>query len=154
MLLVELAEVLLTLVSYSHSLPQFEHAGSALTNNSYLYYDTIHVGNSSLKCVTNMSIICCHTNVSNWRDERGGLVQEGADDGTCLYVTRGYGEISLNRRNSDCIPPTSGLWRCDIPDSSGVIQSLYIYISNDTSFGKPQSHIDCYTCHMKHRTTE
>ena len=44
--------------------------------------------------------------------------------------------ISLNRRNSDCIPPTSGLWRCDIPDSSGEIQSLYIYISNDESNGK------------------
>ena len=54
-----------------------------------------------------------------------------------MSVTRGDGVISLNRRNSDCSPPTSGLWRCDIPDSSGEIQSLYIYISNDTSFGKP-----------------
>ena len=93
-----------------------------------------------LKCVTD-SDGCCHdTNVANWRDERGELVQEGADDGTCLYVTRGDGEISLNRRNSDCIPPTSGLWRCDIPDSSGEIQSLYIYISNNESYGK----INCF----------
>ena len=52
----------------------------------------------------------------------------------CIYVIRGDGEISLNRRNSDCIPPTSGLWRCDIPDSE--IQSLYVYISNDESNGK------------------
>ena len=93
-----------------------------------------------LKCVTN-SDGCCHdTNVSNWRDERGELVQEGADDGTCLYVTRGDGEISLNRRNSSCIPATSGLWRCDIPDSSGEIQSLYIYISSNESYGK----INCF----------
>ena len=93
-----------------------------------------------LKCVTD-SDNCCHdTNVSNWRDERGELVQEEADDGTCLYVTRGDGEISLNRRNSDCIPSTSGLWRCDIPDSSGEIQSLYIYISNNESYGK----INCF----------
>ena len=41
-----------------------------------------------------------------------------------------------------------------IPDSSGEIQSLYIYISSNTSSGKLESHIDCYTCHMKHRTTE
>ena len=88
-----------------------------------------------LKCVAD-SDGCCHdTNVSNWRDERGELVQEEADDGSCLYVTRGDGEISLNRRNSDCILPT-GLWRCDIPDSSGEIQSLYIYICNDESNGK------------------
>ena len=135
------------------SLPHFQNLGEPARNNSFIYYDRIHEGGGALKCVTNMSINCCH-GVSNWRDERGELVQEGADDGTCLYVTRADGVISLNRRNSDCIPPTSGLWRCDIPDSSGEIQSLYIYISNDTSFGKPESHIDCYTCHMKHRTTE
>ena len=119
------------------SLPQFQYLAETVSNNSFIYYDKIHEGGGALKCVTNMSINCCHdTRVSNWRDERGELVQEGADDGTCLYVTRGDGEISLNRRNSDCIPPTSGLWRCDIPDSSEEIQSLYIYISNDTSFGK------------------
>ena len=51
----------------------------------------------ALKCATNERINCCHdTNVANWRDERGELVQEGADDGTCLYVTRGDGEISLS----------------------------------------------------------
>ena len=43
--------------------------------------------------------------------------------------------ISLNRK-SDCIPDTSGLWRCDILDSSEVMQSLYIYISNDNTSGK------------------
>ena len=93
-----------------------------------------------LKCVTDSDGCCNDTNVSNWRDERRELVQEGADDGTCLYVTRGDGVINLNRRNSDCIPPTSGLWRCDIPDSSGEIQSLYIYISSNESYGK----INCF----------
>ena len=149
--------VVYSVIVNCQSLPQFQNLGEILRNNSFIYYDRIdHEEGGALKCVTSMSINCCHdTNVANWRNERGELVQEGADDGTCLYVTRGDGEISLNRRNSDCIPPTSGLWRCDIPDSSGEIQSLYIYISNDTSFGKPtESHIDCYTCHMKHRTTE
>ena len=132
------------------SLPRFHSLGENRSNNSFIYYDKIHEGGGALKCMTNMSINCCHTNDSNWRDERGELVQEGADDGTCLYVTRGNGEISLNRRNSDCIPLTSGQWRCDIPDSSGEIQSLYIYISNDTSFGKPnESHID-----MSHETQD
>ena len=61
-------------------------------------------------------------------------VHQGADETTCLYVTRGHGEISLNR-NSSCIPDTSGLWRCDLPDSSEVMQNIYIYISNDTTSG-------------------
>ena len=137
------------------SLPQFPYIAETPGNNSFIHYERNDTERAALKCKTDRDV-CCRddTNVSNWRDERGELVQEGADDGTCLYVTRGDGVISLNRRNSDCIPPTSGLWRCDIPDSSGGIQSLYIYISNDTLFGKPESHIDCYTCHMKHRTTE
>ena len=147
--------VVCSVIVECQSLPQFQNLGESHRNNSFIYYDRIHEGRAALKCVTNMSINCCHdTNVSNWRDERGELVQEGADDGTCLYVTRGDGEISLNRRNSDCIPPTSGLWRCDIPDSSGEIQSLYIYISNDTLFGKPASYIHIKTCRIKYRTTE
>ena len=150
---------ILVLVVYSvivncQSLPQFQYFAETPGNNSLIHYNRNDVEAAALKCKTDRDDCCHDTNVANWRDERGKLVQEGADDGTCLYVTRGDGEISLNRRNSSCIPPTSGLWRCDIPDSSGEIQSLYIYISNDTLFGKPELHIDCYTCHVKHRTTE
>ena len=145
--------VVYSVIVNCQSLPHFQNLGEPARNNSYDRID--YEGGGALECVTNMSINCCHdTNVSNWRNERGELVQEGADDGTCLYVTRGYGEISLNRRNSDCIPPTSGLWRCDIPDSSGEIQSLYIYISNDTSFGKPNElHILFIAYQIKHRKT-
>ena len=135
LLLSSFSVVLILLIATCWSQPRFEHPSVPVSNNSYIFYEKINE-EFGLKCVTNMSINCCRdTNVANWRDERGELVQEEADDGTCLYVTRGDGEISL-RRNSDCIPPTSGLWRCDIPDSSGEMQSLYIYISNDTSFGK------------------
>ena len=61
------------------------------------------------------------------REQMGPLV--------CIYVNRGDGVISLHRK-SGCNDHTSGLWRCDIPDSSGEMQSLYIYISNDTSQGQ------------------
>ena len=99
--------VVCSVIVNCQSLPHFHSLGENRSNNSFIYYDRIHEGGGALKCMTNMSIInCCHdTSVSNWRDERGELVQEGADDGTCLYVTRGDGEISLNRRNSDCVPP-------------------------------------------------
>ena len=72
--------------------------------------------------------------IGNWRDERGRPVQQGADGASCLYVTRGDGVVSLNHKNSDYIPDTSGLWRCDIPKSSGENQSLYIYVSNKSSY--------------------
>ena len=38
--------------------------------------------------------------------------------------------ISLNGK-WHCSNYTSGLWRCDIPDSSGEMQSLYAYIGDD-----------------------
>ena len=131
---------IILLIATCQSQPWFDHSSVPVSNNSYIYYEEISMEIGALKCLTDSDGCCRDTNVSNWRDERGELVQEGADDGTCLYVTRGDGVISLNRRNSDCIPPTSGLWRCDIPDSSGEIQSLYIYISNNESYGK----INCF----------
>ena len=84
-----------------------------------------------MNCVFNSS-----SDVGNWRDERGRPVHQGADGDTCLYVTRGDGVISLHRRNSSCIPPTSGLWRCDVSHPSGETKSLYIFIGNDTKHGE------------------
>ena len=116
------------------SQPQLEWGKTSLANNSYIYYANISDGNRTLKCKTD-NHNCCNSDNGNWTDERGTSVHQGADGATCLYVTRGQGVVSLNRK-SDCIPDTSGLWRCDIPDSSEVMQSLYIYISNDTTSGK------------------
>ena len=116
-------------------LPRFETDTDTLPNNSYIYYASISDGDSALKCVTDSANCCNDSDVGNWRDERGRAVHQGEDEATCLYVTRGQGVISLNRK-SDCTPDTSGLWRCDVPDSSEVMQNLYIYISNDTTSGK------------------
>ena len=122
-------------IANSQSFPRLESAVGTLTNNSYIHYASISDGNRALKCVTD-SVTCCNNfDNGNWADERGLAVHQGADEATCLYVTRGQGVVSLNRK-SDCIPDTSGLWRCDIPDSSGVMQRFYMYISNDTTSGK------------------
>ena len=115
----------------SQSKPLLSQLGNTLPNNSYIYYANISDGGAGVNCVFNSS-----SDVGNWRDERGRPVHQGADGDTCLYVTRGDGVISLHRRNSSCIPPTSGLWRCDVSHASGEIESLYIYIANDTIYGK------------------
>ena len=125
--------VLVTLAS-SQSLPQFEIREVNLTNNSYILSSNIST-EYALKCVTDNVNCCNDSDVVNWRDERGRPVHQGADEATCLYVTRGQGVVSLNRRRA-CTPETSGLWRCDIPDSSEVMQSIYIYINNRKSYGK------------------
>jgi hypothetical protein len=114
--------LLLSLVSLGNcqSLPQFEHGeGFDLSNNSYIFFGDIGDDvDSLLKCVTNSVNCCNNTDVGGWRDESGRPVYQGADGTTCLYVTRGDGVISLHRKRG-CTGHTSGLWRCDIPDSSG-----------------------------------
>ena len=124
---------LVTLAS-SQSLPQFQIREVNLTNNSYIVFSNISREYDALKCVTDNVNCCNDSDAGNWRDEGGRVVHQGADRATCLYVTRGQGVVSLNRRRS-CTPGTSGLWRCDIPDSSEVMQNIYIYIDNE-SYGK------------------
>ena len=124
---------LVTLAS-SQLLPRFQIGEVNLTNNSYILSSNIS-REYALKCITD-SVICCNdSDAGNWRDERGRAVHQGADEATCLYVTRGQGVVSLNRRRG-CTPESSGLWRCDIPDSSEEMQSIYIYISNKMFYGK------------------
>ena len=126
--------IALLLVLCCQSLPQLEHDGLDLSNNSYIYYNDIGDGDRALKCMTDSDNCCNNSTVGGWRDESGRPVYQGTDGTTCLYVTRGDGVISLHRKRG-CSAHTSGLWRCDIPDSSGEMQSLYIYISNRRSYG-------------------
>ena len=122
--------ILLQVLVDCKSLPHFKHTMSYLPNNSFIFYSDIHDReNSALQCVTDNVNCCNNATVGGWRDERGEPVYERADGTTCLYVTRGDGVISLHRKIGCTSDHTSGLWRCDIPDSSGEMQSLYVYIS-------------------------
>ena len=108
----------------SQSYPRFEMRGDVLVNNSYILRSNIGEGhNDSLHCVTNNSD-CCSNGEGNWYDETEGEVQQGSNVTSNLYVTRGDGVVYLNRRRGG----SSGMWRCDIPDSNGVQQSIYIYL--------------------------
>jgi len=101
--------------------PRLEHRGSFLPNNSFIRRGGIGEGNNSLKCLTD-NTDCC-SDAGNWTDENGGAVHQGASGANKIYVTRGDGVVSLNRIKGG----SPGMWRCDIPDSSGVMQSIYIY---------------------------
>ena len=123
-----LSVVILRVVTYQ-SLPRFEFHGHHLPSNSLICNANIGNQEFALKCVTDSTTCCTNPNVGTWTDDRGRQVQEGTNGTSCLYVTRGHGVITLNRK-SGCTDHTSGLWRCDIPDSSGVMQSLYVDIKS------------------------
>ena len=89
----------------------------------------------ALKCVTSNVNCCNDSDIGKWRDERG---TEVTDVTSCLYVTREYKSISLNRNRSitSCELNSVGMWRCDIPDSDDEMKSLYIYISSNRLHGR------------------
>lgn len=108
--------------------PQLNHDTNIYHNNSFIEGASIgqqSQGGSPLQCQTNYTS-CCNNNGS-WTDPGGQPVHEGVSGATNFYVTRGTGVINLNRISGG----SSGMWRCDIPDSSGVMQSMYIYIGGD-----------------------
>ena len=119
----------LVVVANSQAYPRFEFGDIVLTNNSYINRAGIGEGVvNSLRCVTNYSDCCSGSGsgMGNWYDEKGMEVHQGAGGYfSDLYVTRGDGVVSLNRKNMH--GGQSGMWRCDIPDSTGTTQSIYIY---------------------------
>ena len=127
--------IIFTLVVVVHcqtSYPQFEIGDRVLTNNSYIDRGGIGEGeNNSLRCVTDYSDCCAGAGsyVGNWFDRDGSEVHQGSDGATDLYVTRGEGVVYLNRITGG----VSGMWRCDIPDSDGLMQSIYIFLGSSTT---------------------
>ena len=108
----------------SQSYPRVEFRGAVLNNNSFVFRGSIGEGqDDSLRCVTDNSE-CCTNGQGNWYNEGGDEVHQGSDGNSDLYVTRGPRVVYLNRRTGGSV----GLWRCDIPNSHGVQQSLYIYL--------------------------
>ena len=132
----------------SQSYPHFEFRGDVLVNNSFIVRGLIGEGhNDSLHCVTDNSD-CCTNGQGNWSNETGGEVQQESDGDSNLYVTRGDGVVYLNRRTGG----STGMWRCDIPDSNGVKQSIYIYLGTPTS--GIHSICNLYFSKPKNRTIE
>ena len=121
--------VTLVLAVNSQSYPRFVFRGDVLANNSYIHRGNIGEGrNEALHCVTDSSD-CCRNGEGNWYDVRGGQVQYRSDGDSTLYFTRGDGVVYFNRRRGGI----SGMWRCDIPDSNAVQQSIYIYLGTPTT---------------------
>ena len=123
--------------------PRFELHNRVILNNSYVLYSRIGVGDNALNCTTNSTSCCTYPDTGNWTDGRGRAVHEGMDRATTVYMTREDRVVSLNRITGWL----TGLWRCDIPDSSGVMQSIYIYICNTNSC---KSHINTERNHTLH----
>ena len=110
--------------------PRLELNDSILVNNSFINRQTIGTGDDALKCVTNNAACCTNSTVRYWTNPADAAVWQGVSENAHLYVTRGDGVVSLNRRNRG----VAGMWRCSIPDSTGMMQNIYIYTGGASGF--------------------
>ena len=81
----------------------------------------------ALLCITN-KIACCKPNGNasgNWFFPNGSRVLSGSD----FYRDSGQMVIRLNRRRGG----ENGIYRCEIPDSMNVIQTIYIGVYTASS---------------------
>ena len=105
---------------------------SAYTNNSIVTRTDIGTGSAALLCTT-AYFPCCNSGNpgTQWYFPNGNQV---VNNGSLPYYrTRSGianpGSVRLNRNPEGT---TTGIFRCDIPDASGELQSIYvgIYDSN------------------------
>ena len=99
------------------------------------------------------NITCCSTAetggapLGNWYFPNGTEVPTN-DTGWLFYSTRGPGVVRLHRRTGG----VSGIYRCVIPDQSGVNQTLYVglYAINSITSSKKMRCIALYMSDGKH----
>jgi len=96
-----------------------------LTNNSIVTNTDIGAGAAALLCTTTY-IPCCTSgnNGTEWYFPNGSQV---LNEALPYQRTRGRypGRVILSRNSEST---TTGIFHCDIPDASGVTQSLYVGI--------------------------
>ena len=119
------------------------HTGVRLTLRGVQYHDndTINIvdigeNDAALICQTNLRP-CCRSGLARagqWYYPNGTAVPiEG--ERKHFYQNRGDdGTVRLNRRNNATHP--IGIYRCEIPDQTGISQNLYIGLHTYSHSGK------------------
>ena len=104
--------------------------GTTYHNNSIVKLEDIGQGDDALLCVTDLPSQVQPT-LGNWFFPNLTRVPSSGAKWD-YFRTRGQSVVHLQRRRGG----EEGIYRCEIPDAAGVVQTLYIGVySKDT--GKP-----------------
>ena len=105
--------------------------GVTYANNSIVTNTDIGTGYAALACTTTYTPCCYSANLgTEWYFPNGNRVPNNPS--LPYQRTRGTdpGRVILNRNSESTL---TGIFRCDIPDASGVLQSLYVGIYTSTT---------------------
>ena len=112
-------------------------SGQRYGNNSLVTLTAIGEGDTAaLLCLTDRVECCDGGTGGDWYYPNGSLVPFGYEiPMASIYRNRDASRVRLNRRNNAQSP--TGVYRCDVPDSSGADQSIYLgVVANANSAGK------------------
>ena len=106
----------------------FSLRGTTYQNNSIVILEDIGEGDDALLCITNYTA-CCRSSdtggngfvLGNWFFPNGTRIPP-SDKQWDFHRTRDQMVVYLHRRRGGA----EGIYRCLIPDTFGLIQSLYI----------------------------
>ena len=105
----------------------FSLNGTTYQNNSCVALEDIGENDTALLCMTNLTACCRppHTGtesaLGNWYFPDGTVVPSSDTHGD-IYRTSDQMVVYLNRRRSG----EDGIYHCKIPDSTNVLQTIYI----------------------------
>jgi len=107
--------------------------GVTYANNSIVTNTDIGTGSTALVCTTTYTPCCTsfYNPETQWYFPNGSRVPNNPN--LPYQRTRRYdyfGRVILNRNSEST---TTGIFHCDIPDASGVTQSLYVGIYTNTT---------------------
>ena len=102
----------------------FSLTNTTYQNNSIVTLEDIGEGNHALLCITNQTTCCRNTTSGakgNWYFPNGTKV-DGPTVDRNFFRDRGQRVVKLNPRRGG----EEGIYRCEIPDSMDVSQTMYI----------------------------
>ena len=120
-------------VTVGQTFPYFSHSPisgtTTFTNRTFIDRGIISIINP-LKCLTSHTP-CCVGAGGGWVDPEGTTVQVEATGATTFYVSTNEGEINLHRFATTDGDQLSGMYECQIPGPTGVMESVFIYLGVD-----------------------
>ena len=110
----------------------FSLNGTTYQNNSVVTLEDIGQGDDALRCITDQPN-CCRPPytgraMGNWFFPNGTRVPS-SDTQWDFHRTRGQSVILFQRRRGGA----EGIYRCEIPDISNIIQTIYIGVYNESN---------------------
>ena len=114
----------------------FSLNGTTYQNNSVITLEDIGERQYALRCITDHPNCCQYPFtglpvIGNWFFPNGTQVV-GSNAVWDFHRTRGQGVVRLQRRRGGA----EGLYRCEIPDTLNITQSIYIGVYSKSN-GKP-----------------